>query len=80
MTELYAALKSSLLELISTVNRKAYLLQERDICVDTRDKLNAVFNAKIAILNSELAAIETAERDAMNVESECRSSKRRRQA
>ena len=81
MTELYAALKSSLLELISTVNRKAYLLQERDICVDTRDKLNAVFNAKIAVLNAKLAAIEAAERDAVNDGSEeCPSSKRRRQA
>ena len=73
-------MKSSLLELISTVNRKAYLLQERDQCVATRDKLNTLLDAKIAILNAELAAIEAAERDAVNVESECRSSKRRRQA
>ena len=79
-TELYAALKLSLLELISTVNRKAYILQQRDFCVARLEKLKTLFSAKIASLNAELAAIEAAERDAVNVESECRSSKRRRQA
>ena len=79
--ELYAALKLSLLELISTVNRKAYILQQRDFFVAKLEKLKTLFGAKIASLNAELAAIEAAEGGAVNDGSEeCPSSKRRRQA
>lgn len=73
--QLYVALKSSILELISTVNRKACILQERDVLV----RMTELLNARVEVLNAELAGIEAAEGD-LNVGSECRSSKRRRQA
>ena len=76
-TELYMALQLSLLELISTVNRKACILQERDFL----ENMNTILNIKIASLNAELAAIEAAEGGAVNDGcEECPISKRRRQA
>jgi hypothetical protein len=84
MTELYAALKSSLLELISTVNRKACILLKRDSYLAKVAQLNAEaaqLNTKVAQLNAELAVIEAAEGGEMNDGSEeCPNSKRRRQA
>ena len=74
--ELYLALKSSILELIPTVNRKACILQERDVLT----RMAELLNARVEELNAELAAIEAVEGGAVLVGSESRSSKRRRQA
>lgn len=74
--DMYVALKSSVAGVISIVNRKACIQEERDFYV----ALIAQFNAKVAQLNAELVAIEAAEGGAVDVGSECRNSKRRRQA
>ena len=67
--ELYVALKSSIAGVISTVNRKQFIRQQRDYHA-----------AKLEQLNAELAAIEAAEGDEVHigVGSESHSSKRRR--
>ncbi len=64
--ELYIALKSSIAGVISTVSRKACILQERDY-----------YLAKVEQLNTELAGIEAAEGDASHI-SELRFNKRLR--
>jgi len=65
--ELYVALKSSIVTLFSTVNRKKFIQQQRDYHVTKAEQLNA-----------ELAAIEVAEGDAVEIERQSRSNKRRR--
>eukprot|EP00985_Skeletonema_marinoi_P030917 scaffold34721_cov100-Skeletonema_marinoi.AAC.2 len=65
--ELYVALKSSIAGVVSTVNRKQCLQQQR-----------AHHNAKIEAIEAEIAAIEAADGDVTQVASESRSSKRRR--
>ena len=65
--ELYIALKSSIAELTSTVNRKECLKQQRDYHL-----------AKAKQLESEIAVIEAAEGSAASVGSESRSIKKRR--
>jgi hypothetical protein len=64
--ELYAALKSSIVTLFSTVNRKRFIQQQRDYHVATTEQLNA-----------ELEAIEAAEGNVVEID-ESRSNKRRR--
>jgi len=65
--ELYVALKSSIAGVISTVNRKQCLQQQR-----------AYHKAKLEAIEAEIAAIEAADGDVAQVASESRSSKRRR--
>ncbi len=65
--ELYVALKTSIADLISTVNRKECLKQQRDY-----------YLAKAQQLESEIATIEAAEGTAASVRSESRSIKKRR--
>ena len=65
--ELYFALKSSIAGVISTVNRKECIRQQRDYHL-----------AKAKQLDAELAAIEAAEESTVSVGSETRSSKKRR--
>eukprot|EP00984_Skeletonema_dohrnii_P013071 scaffold5383_cov152-Skeletonema_dohrnii-CCMP3373.AAC.6 len=65
--ELYVALKSSIAGVISTVNRKEFIRQQRDYHL-----------AKAEQLNAELAAIEAAEGDTVHVGNESHSNKRRR--
>ena len=83
-TELYAALKSSLLELISTVDRKACILLHRDSYSAKLAELNAEaarLSTRVAQLNDQLVVIESVEGNAVNVGGEeFPSSKRRRQA
>jgi hypothetical protein len=64
--ELYVALKSSIAGVISTVNRKECIQQQRDY-----------YAAKLEELDTELATIEAAEGNAVEIE-ESRSNKRRR--
>jgi hypothetical protein len=65
--ELYIALKSSIAGVVSTVNRKQCLHQQR-----------AYHKAKLEAIEAEIAAIEAADGDVAQVASESRSSKRRR--
>jgi len=65
--ELYVALKSSIAGVVSTVNRKQCLQQQR-----------AYHKAKLEAIEAEIAAIEAADGDVTQVASESRSSKRRR--
>eukprot|EP00985_Skeletonema_marinoi_P013893 scaffold6989_cov118-Skeletonema_marinoi.AAC.1 len=65
--ELYVALKSSIAGVVSTVNRKQCLQQQR-----------AYHKAKLEAIEAEIAAIEAADGDVAQVASESRSSKRRR--
>jgi len=65
--ELYVALKSSIAGVVSTVNRKQCLHQQR-----------AYHKAKLEAIETEIAAIEAADGDVAQVASESRSSKRRR--
>mmetsp|Transcript_5656 Transcript_5656/g.9285 ORF Transcript_5656/g.9285 Transcript_5656/m.9285 type:complete len:443 (+) Transcript_5656:105-1433(+) len=74
--DMYVALKSSVAGVISIVNRKACIQEKRDFYVAMVQQVNA----KVAQLNAELVAIEAAEGGAVYVGSECRNSKRRRQA
>jgi len=73
-SELYVALKSSIMILFSTVNRKKCIQQQREYHVAHIAELRA----KVEELDAELAAIEASEGDVVNVGSESRSSKRRR--
>ena len=65
--ELYVASKSSIAGVVSTVNRKQCLQQQR-----------AYHKAKLEAIEAEIAAIEAADGDVTQVASESRSSKRRR--
>jgi hypothetical protein len=65
--ELYVALKSSIAGVISTVNRKECIQQQR-----------AYYAAKLEELDAELAIIEESEGHAVEIGSESRSNKRRR--
>ena len=74
-SELYVALKSSIMILFSTVSRKKCIQQQREYHVAHIDELRA----KVEELDAELAAIEASEGGyVVNVGSESRSIKRRR--
>ncbi|KAK1746097.1 leucine-rich repeat protein [Skeletonema marinoi] len=74
-SELYVALKSSIMILFSTVSRKKCIQQQREYHVAHIDLLRA----KVEELDAELAAIEASEGGyVVNVGSESRSIKRRR--
>ena len=73
-SELYAALKSSIIELLSTVNRKKWIQQQRDYHFAQRD----YHLAKAEQLDAELAAIEVEEGGTVSVGNRSRSRKRHR--
>jgi len=72
--ELYAAVSSSIMTLLSTVNRKKCFQQERDY----HAAIIAQHRTKVDELDAELGAIEAAEGNECNEEIEHRSNKRRR--
>jgi hypothetical protein len=72
--ELYAAVSSSIMTLLSTVNRKKCIQQERDY----HAAIIAQHRTKVDELDAELGAIEAAEGNECNEEIEHRSNKRRR--
>jgi len=73
--ELYVALKSSIAGVISTVNRKQWLQQQRA----HHNAIIAEHRIKVESIEAELAAIEAADGpDAADIGSDSRSSKRRR--
>eukprot|EP00984_Skeletonema_dohrnii_P015255 scaffold6547_cov141-Skeletonema_dohrnii-CCMP3373.AAC.8 len=73
--ELYVALKSSIAGVISTVNRKQWLQQQRA----HHNAIIAEHRTKVESIEAELAAIEAADGpDAADIGSDFRSSKRRR--
>ena len=80
--ELYVALKSSIAELISTVNRKECLKQQRvryKAMMDRHRAIIADYGMKVEAIEAEIAAIE--DEEGVNEEeigSESRSNKRRR--
>ena len=73
--ELYVALKSSIAGVISTVNRKQWLQQQRA----HHNAIIAEHRIKVESIEAELAAIEAADGpDAVDIGSDSRCSKRRR--
>jgi len=73
--ELYVALKSSIAGVISTVNRKQWLQQQRA----HHNAIIAEHRTKVGSIEAELAAIEAADGpDAVDIGSDSRCSKRRR--
>ena len=72
--DLYTALKSSIAGVISTVNRKECLKQQRGY----HNAIIAEHSAKVEAIDAELAAIEAAEGSVLHIGSESRSNKRRR--
>ncbi len=72
--ELYVALKSSIAGVISTVNRKECLKQQRGY----HNAIIAEHSAKVEAINAELEAIEAAEGSVLHIGSESHSNKRRR--
>jgi len=73
--ELYVALKSSIAGVISTVNRKQWLQQQRA----HHNAIIAEHRTKVGSIEAELAAIEAADGpDAVDIGSDSRRSKRRR--
>ena len=72
--ELYVALRSSIAGVISTVNRKQCLQQQR---AHFRAKI-AEYKAKAEAVEAEISTIEAAEGHVVDVENESYSSKRRR--
>lgn len=83
--ELYVALKLSIAGLISTVDRKQCLKQQRadlkvrseEIKADLEARLEAI-KAEIAAIDAKIVTIEAAEGREVDVRSEARSNKRRR--
>ena len=83
--ELYVALKLSIAGLMSTVNRKQCLKQQRadlevrseEIKADLEARLEAI-KAEISTIDAEIVTIEAAEGREVDVRSEARSNKRRR--
>ena len=79
--EFYVALKSSIAGLMSTVNRKQFLKQERarhKAIIAEHRAIIARHSAKVEAIESEIAAIEDGEDDAVDIQSESCSNKRRR--
>ena len=72
--ELYVALKSSIAGVISTVNRKECLKQERGY----HHAIIAEHSARVEAIDAEIAAIEAAEGRVVHVGIECYSNKKRR--
>ena len=72
--ELYAAVSSSIMTLLSTVNRKKCIQQQREY----HAAIIAEHRAKVEELDAELAAIEALEGNEGNEEIEHNSNKRRR--
>ena len=72
--ELYVALKSSIAGVISTVNRKECLKQERGY----HHAIIVEHSARVEAIDAEIAAIEAAEGRVVHFGSECNSNKKRR--
>jgi hypothetical protein len=79
--DLFDALSSSIISLLSTVNRKQFIQQKKDYHATIIANLSAIIaehRAKVEELDAELGVIEVAEGNEVNEEIEYRSNKRLR--